>query len=116
MTRKNDKLALLRAYLGDDTQQIREMLELFLENIPKDLKELVMFCKKNDVENIRKAAHRAKSSVKFFGFNEVGEILQKMEILSKEKATQNQLETMAKQVSLLMEHELLLLRKELALL
>lgn len=113
---KNDKLALLRAYLGDDSQQVREMLELFLENIPGDMEELSLFCKQNDVENVRKTAHRTKSSVKFFGLVKVGEILQKMEMLSKKKPSPGQLETMAKQVNRLMEHEIQVLRKELSLL
>ena len=89
MAGKNDKLALLRAYLGDDTRQVKEMLELFLENIPNDLKELTLLCEKNDIENTRKVAHRIKSSVKFFGLNEIGEILQKMEFLSKENTQKN---------------------------
>lgn len=113
MAEKTDKLALLRAYLGDDKQQIKEMLELFLESTPNDLKDLVLLCKKNDVENIRRTAHRVKSSVKFFGLNEVGEILQKMEALSQENQSKSQLETMAKQVNQLIGHELELLRKEL---
>jgi HPt (histidine-containing phosphotransfer) domain-containing protein len=113
MTEKTDKLALLRAYLGDDKQQVKEMLELFLENTPNDLKELTLFCKKNDVDNIRKTAHRVKSSVKFFGLIEVGEILQKMEVLSRENQPKNQLAILAKQVNQLMKHELELLRKEL---
>ncbi len=116
MAKKKDKLFLLRAYLGDDSQQIKEMLELFLENIPNDLKELNLFCEKNDVENIRKTAHRLKSSVRLFGLNQVGEILQKMETLSEENSTKNKLETLARQVNQLMEHELELLGKELVLL
>jgi HPt (histidine-containing phosphotransfer) domain-containing protein len=114
MAGKNDKLALLRAYLGDDTRQVKEMLELFLENIPNDLKELTLLCEKNDIENARKAAHQMKSSVKFFGLNEVGEILQKMELLSKENPQKNQLKALVTQVNQLMEPELEHLRKELS--
>ncbi len=116
MAEKKDKLFLLRAYLGDDTKQIKEMLELFLENIPNDLKELVLFCEKYDVENIRKTAHRLKSSVRLFGLNKVGEILQKMETLSKENSPKNILEALARQVNQLMEHELELLGREFVLL
>ncbi|VAW30020.1 hypothetical protein MNBD_BACTEROID07-1734 [hydrothermal vent metagenome] len=113
MAEKTDKLALLRAYLDNDKQQIKEMLELFLENTPNDLKELTLLCEKNDVENIRKTAHRVKSSVKFFGLNEVAEILQEMETISWKNQPKNQLETLVKQVNKLMNHELELLRKEL---
>ncbi len=113
MAEKKDKLYLLRAYLEDDTQQIKEMLELFLEKIPNDLKELTLLCEKGHVENIRKTAHRVKSSVKLFGLNEVGEILQKMEIISKENSPKNQLITLVTQVNQLMEHELEQFRKEL---
>ncbi len=112
MNKEKDKLALLRAYLGDDTLQIKEMLELFLESVPGDLEKLSLFCKSNDGENIGKMAHRIKSSVKFFGLVEVGDILQRMERLSKENLSDNQLEILDKQVNELMNHELGLLRKE----
>ncbi len=113
MAEKKDKLSLLRDYLDDDTQQIKEMLELFLDNIPNDLKELTLLCEKYDVESIWKAAHRIKSSVKLFGLNDVGEILQKIEILSKENSPKSQLKTLVTQVNQLMDHELKLLRKKL---
>lgn len=113
MAGKKDKLSLLRAYLDNDNQQIKEMLELFLDNIPNDLKELTLLCEKHDVESIRKMAHRIKSSVKLFGLNEAAEILQEMEILSKENSSKNQLKIMATQVNQLMNHELELLRKRL---
>jgi len=116
MAEKKDKLFLLRAYLGDDTKQIKEMLELFLENIPNDLKELILFCEKNDIENIRKTAHKLKSSVRLFGLDEVGEILQKMETLSNEGSPKNLPKTLARQVNQLMEHELELLGREFVLL
>lgn len=114
MAEKDDKLSLLRAYLGDDKEQIKEMLELFLKNIPNDLADLTLFCKAGDTENIWRAAHRIKSSVRFFGIIDVAEKLQQMESMAKENPKTIQLKNMASQVNLEMEHELKLLQKELS--
>ncbi len=114
MAAKNDRLALLRDYLDNDTQQIKEMLELFLKTLPSDLHELTVFCEKNDTENIRKTAHRIKSSVKLFGLNNVGDILQKMEFFNKKNTLPQQAKTLMKQVNQLMNQAFEQLREELA--
>lgn len=114
MVNNNDKLSLLRAHLNNDKQQIKEMLELFLDNLPNDLKELTLLCKKGDTQNIRKIAHKTKSSVKLFGLNEAGDMLQQIETMSSENDAKNQLETMVERLNQLMKHEFQSLRNDLA--
>lgn len=116
MPGQEDKFALLRAYLDNDMQQVKEMLILFLDNIPADLTELTIFCRKHDFINIQKSAHRMKSSVKYFGLNEVSEILEQMERMAGNNATPDDIDAMSSLLHRKMENELEILRKELALL
>ena len=116
MPGQEDKFALLRAYLGNDMQQVKEMLILFLDNIPADLTELTTFCRKHDFANIRKSAHRMKSSVKFFGLNEVSEMLEQMERMAGNNAIPDDIDSMSSLLNRKMENELEILRKELTLL
>jgi len=114
MPAKKDKLSLLREYLGNDDQQIKEMLELFLQNIPNDLNELSLVCKKNDIDGIQKTAHRLKSSVRFFSLDDVATLLQQIETSSKEQPDFKQLNELTKQINKLMEQELIRFEKMLS--
>lgn len=116
MPGQEDKFALLKAYLDNDMQQVKEMLTLFLDNIPADLAELTTFCRKYDFINIQKSAHRMKSSVRFFGLNEVSEILEQMERMAGDNATFADIDAMSSLLHLKMENELEILRKERILL
>jgi len=116
MPGQEDKFALLKAYLDNDMQQVKEMLILFLDNIPADLTELTAFCRKHDFTNIQKSAHRMKSSVKFFGLNEVSEILEQMERMAGDNATPDDIDAISSLLHLKMENEFEILRKELILL
>ncbi len=116
MSGQEDKYALLRAYLDNDMQQVKEMLVLFLDNIPADLTELTTFCREHDFANIQKSAHRMKSSVKFFGLNEVSEMLQQMEKMAENNAKPDDIDAMSSLLNRKMENELEILRKELTLL
>ncbi len=116
MPGQEDKFALLRAYLGNDMQQVKEMLILFLDNIPADLTELTIFCRQHDFANIQKSAHRMKSSVKFFGLDEVSEMLQQMEKMAGNNAKPDDIDALSFLLNQKMENELEILRKELTLL
>lgn len=116
MSGQEDKFALLRAYLDNDMQQVREMLVLFLDKIPADLIELTTFCHKHDFVNIHKSAHRMKSSVKLFGLNEVSEMLQQIETMAGNNAISDDIDSMSSLLNRKMKNELEILRKELTLL
>ena len=116
MSGQEDKFALLRAYLDNDMQQVREMLVLFLDKIPADLIELTTFCHKHDFTNIQKSAHRMKSSVKLFGLNEVSEMLQQIETMAGNNAIPDNIDSMSSLLNRKMKNEHEILRKELALL
>ncbi len=113
MKNEKDSLALLREYLGNDTQQIKEMIELFLEKIPEDLRELSRLNHRKDYKNLRKTAHRLKSSVKLFGMQEAAGLLQKLETSDDKKMEDGRLSSLVQHVSTSMEKELNRLKQQL---
>lgn len=75
-------LDYLKNMSGGDSKFIREMIELFREQI-EEYKAIMpdLLHKKNYLE-LSKVAHKAKSSVAVMGMTEVAEVLKNLEILA----------------------------------
>ncbi len=113
MESPQERLALLREYLGNDTRQVKEMVELFLEKIPEDLHELKMLNRQKEYEKLGHTAHRIKSSVKLFGMHKVAAILQKLETSEKQNLNSGERDSLVRQVAEHMEKELKNLQQQL---
>ncbi len=68
----------LKQYVGDNPQQIKEMLQLFLDTVPEDIEQLVVLSKNEDWFELYKVAHRIKPTFEVFAmdqmFNRIKEI------------------------------------------
>jgi HPt (histidine-containing phosphotransfer) domain-containing protein len=75
-------LNYLKTMSGGDPKFIREMIELFREQI--DEYKLIMpeLLQEKRYEELSKVAHKAKSSVAVMGMSEAAEILKELEILA----------------------------------
>lgn len=52
---------------GDDTSLIREILNLFIEEVPKDIGAMRLNFQNNELEGVRKMAHKLKQNMYTFG-------------------------------------------------
>ena len=75
-------LNYLKTMSGGDSKFIREMIDLFREQI--DEYKLIMpeLLQKKKYDELSKVAHKAKSSVAVMGMSEAAEILKELEILT----------------------------------
>lgn len=78
-------LNYLKTMSGGDSKFIREMIELFREQIEEYNVIMPDLLRKKDYDNLSKTAHKAKSSVAVMGMNEVADLLKELETLSREK-------------------------------
>jgi HPt (histidine-containing phosphotransfer) domain-containing protein len=78
-------LNYLKSMSGSDPNFIREMIDLFREQI--DEYKLIMpeLLEKKDYESLSKIAHKAKSSVAVMGMTEVADLLKELELLAQEE-------------------------------
>ena len=67
---------------GGDSKFIREMIELFREQIDEYKLLMPELLQKKKYDELSKVAHKAKSSVAVMGMAEVSEILKQLEILT----------------------------------
>ena len=77
-------LEYLRSVTGGDSVSIREIIELFIEQVPEFINNLKKHLEEKDYIALGKEAHKAKSSVMILGMNDLGHDLKSLQL-----ATQN---------------------------
>jgi HPt (histidine-containing phosphotransfer) domain-containing protein len=75
-------LNYLKTMSGGDSVFIREMIELFREQIDEYKIQMPELLRNKDYSSLSKMAHKAKSSVAVMGMNKVAELLKELEILA----------------------------------
>lgn len=70
-----------------DIQFKKDLIKIFLAQIPEFVTNLKMYYASNDLKNLAKEAHTAKSSVLIFGMDNTGASLKRLQILAEENNT-----------------------------
>ena len=72
---------------GGDTKFKRDLIDIFLKQMPEFITNMKKFMNENDLNNLAKEAHTAKSSVLIFGMKETGVTLKKIQNLAEDGST-----------------------------
>ncbi len=78
-------LNYLKTMSGGDSKFIREMIDLFREQIDEYKSIMPELLQNKDYDGLSKIAHKAKSSVAVMGMSEVAELLKELEIITHDK-------------------------------
>jgi len=89
----------LNSIIGDDENFKKELIRIFLEQIPTFINNMNQFFIKNKLEKLAREAHTAKSSVLIFGMTNTGRLLKEIQLLAESKKT-NEIEPALKQVEM----------------
>ena len=87
-------LNYLKTMSGGDSKFIREMIDLFREQIEEYKSIMPELLQKGDYDGLSKVAHKAKSSVAVMGMIQVAELLKELEILANEQKEVDRYESM----------------------
>ncbi len=90
MDRKNQPISteqLESVSYGDDAFK-KELIEIFLEQIPEFISNMRLYFENEDLTSLAKEVHTAKSSVLIFGMTETGHSLKKIQLYSEENNTE----------------------------
>lgn len=87
-------LNYLKTMSGGDPVFIREMIDLFREQIEEYKSEMPELLRNKEYSSLSKMAHKAKSSVAVMGMNQVAELLKELEILAGEEKEVERFESM----------------------
>jgi HPt (histidine-containing phosphotransfer) domain-containing protein len=87
-------LNYLKTMSGGDPRFIREMIDLFREQIEEYKSIMPELLEKGDYDGLSKIAHKAKSSVAVMGMTQVAELLKELEILATERQEVDRYESM----------------------
>ena len=83
----------------DDNEFKKELIEIFLEQIPEFISNMKKFFGEGDLKNLAKEAHTAKSSVLIFDMINTGKSLKEIQLLS-ENNSKEKLSKLIKDVEL----------------
>lgn len=69
---------------GDENFK-KELVKIFLEQIPEFMKNMKKFLENEKPENLAREAHTAKSSAMIFGMTHAGKLLKDIQLLAENK-------------------------------
>jgi HPt (histidine-containing phosphotransfer) domain-containing protein len=78
-------LSYLYSVTDGDKELIKELIEIFISQIPEFRKEFRTAFQNKDADALSKIAHKAKSSVAIMGLTELTQALKDLELEAKEK-------------------------------
>lgn len=90
-TRKLYDVAGINAVAGGDEAFVKSMIQLFLENIPLQSKELITACAEKNWERVYFLSHKMKASIVLVNITDIIKEIKAIEINAK---TLQQLETL----------------------
>ncbi len=79
------KTEQLNSISSGDKAFEKELIEIFLEQIPSFVLNIKAFFEKNDLARLAKEAHTAKSSALIFGLTYTGELLKEIQLQAEER-------------------------------
>ena len=75
-------LEKLSEYVGDNKDDIKEMINVFIDTTEPEVSKLKELAEKLEWENVYKIAHKIKPSFKVFEMSEMIEIIDSIEVLA----------------------------------
>ncbi len=80
---KHTDLSYLKEMSGNDHGIIKEMIDIFIEQVPEFLEEVSLSFETQNWQALGAVAHKAKSSVRAMGMEKTGMYLEQLECFSK---------------------------------
>ncbi len=77
-------LTYLTSMAGGNPEIIKEMIQIFIEQVEEYIKEMHKYLDEKDYISLGKLAHKSKSSVAIMGMNDLATELKTLELLAKE--------------------------------
>jgi|AntAceMinimDraft_9_1070365.scaffolds.fasta_scaffold20926_3 HPt (histidine-containing phosphotransfer) domain-containing protein len=110
---KNYSIDKLLQYVGNDVNQINEMIKIFLDTIPPDIDQIQKMANINDWQRVYEIAHRIKPSIDIFEMNNILEDIKKIEYQAHENNAEGNLDALIKELSEKVNSVILLMQKEI---
>ena len=76
-------LSYLRNMTDGNPELIREMIEIFLDQVNEYIREMQQSYEQKNWQALSRIAHKAKSSVVIMGMHNLADMLNELELLSK---------------------------------
>lgn len=88
---KSFKLKEALARYSEQERMLKDLVDIFLEQTPKDIETLTLHLSKFDYDNASKLSHSIKGGSSYIGADKIREVSEKLEEASKERNFENSL-------------------------
>lgn len=82
----------LKRIVGNDPAFLRQVLQIFVRNTPKDMEALTVSVSNSDFEQVGFYAHKLKSAAGAIGYTQAYDDFKKLEVLAKNQAPIQEIE------------------------
>jgi len=89
----------LKRIVGNDPAFLRQVLQIFIRNAPKDMESLAQSVEQANYEQVAFYAHKLKSAAGAIGYNEAYEDFKVLETISKEQVPLPQIQKEVQRLS-----------------
>lgn len=84
-------LSRIKAFIGQDQEMMKKMVDIFLENTPNMLSKIQKGMEAQDLKSVSFYAHKLKSSIDNFSISTLEQDIRDIEKFAKEKINLDQL-------------------------
>ncbi len=107
----NIDLSYLEDITGGDKEMMLEMLTLFIEDIPVQVELIRIAVEEKNMKALSTESHKLKPALQYVGFNEMYELVKKLEVVGKSGGTPEQAEKLMRALTQQTKESLPLLKK-----
>jgi HPt (histidine-containing phosphotransfer) domain-containing protein len=105
-------LSQVKLFLGDDKQQLGNMISIFVSETPVMIQALNENMQSHNLDEVRFYAHKLKSSIDLFQINGLQQDIRDLEKLASEKSDVTSIEQYVSDITITLESVIEEIRKE----
>lgn len=94
-------LSVIQAVSGGDAEFVKKMVLLFIETVPANIKELIVFTETGNWELVSKMAHKLKSTLDAMGMHVLKQVIRTIELTAKNKEQTEGIPALVHQLNIL---------------
>ena len=96
---KVTNLEYLREFSNNDITFMKDMINIFIETIPEDLRNIEEAWEKQDFLNLKATVHKMKPSYQFMGISDLREDILNLERLSKVGENKDEMKQLIRKIT-----------------
>ncbi|MFO8128403.1 MAG: Hpt domain-containing protein [Bacteroidales bacterium] len=105
-------LSTVKEFVGDNPEQIRGLVMIFVEDVPEMLEKLNTGKENGDWDEVKFFAHKLKSSIDLFRISPIQQVIRDIEMIARERKELERIPPLLERVNITLDQALIALRND----